>query len=917
MPSKNSLIFVFFLFLVSLFSAVLVVEAVTNNTLIAKTSTTTFTFVEGDLVKLKPSVSDLDQDKVFVYYFSPLNKSGEWQTTLNDAGTYKTKILVSDGRNEVEEKITLIVKNKNQPPKIKDTSLVNQEGDKIDLKKLISDPDKDDLKITYEKPFNQQGVWDTSYFDAGKYSTKVVVSDGEFLIKENINLVIKNKNAPPGITSFSPKTDVVVKEGQKINFKVDVKDVDNDKVNVLWQVDGINYSQEKSFEHVFNYSSAGKHKVLVKVSDGQDEIFKSWNVLVNNTNRAPVLRLPSLITVKEGEKITLKLPVVDLDGDKLKYTFSSPLEKGVWKAGYNDAGNYTVSVNFTDGKFVIGQTIILVVEDVDRAPTINFQEIKVNEGQRLVLNLNKLVADPDKDNLSITATNLPTGAKLNNGILEWIPSYNVVQRKVNFFTNFLNRIKLEKFIFAQSKKVSVPIVVCGKKVCSNKSLVLKVVNKNQKPLLSQMNNIVVGETKVVSLKPIANDADKDIVKYRFEQPFNSKGVWKTSFGDAGNYTVKVMASDGKTSDTKFVNVVVKNKNRRPTFKIKKDYFKINENQKFGMYVDATDPDGDKLNISVAELPRGASFKNQVFSWTPDYDIVSERKPGFLNNIYAKSDFLNRRFNDEYKQFGINFIASDGEFKVVHPVLLTVKNVNRPPKMNSYFPAISLSGLVGEEIVFRANVSDPDGDKLTYEWDFGVWDEGLVDGSEIGRTFVEPGVKLVRVKVGDGTYFTEQEWRVRISAPVVEKSIPLALAETKTEPVKKVEEIKPVVKESVQVEKKVVSEVKEEKVEVKKTEERVAVVKQVEQQAEQYDTYTQYVIDVPAESEVSQAVVSPELVQPVVEKVPETQNNYKQYVIDVPADNPIKVIAEPVVPVQVVTEPVVQGESQFASYIIEH
>ncbi len=932
MRFKTKLIFVFFIFLIFILFGV--AGAVSNST---NVKSTTFTVVEGDIVKLKPSVSDLDQDKVFVYYFSPLNKSGEWQTDLKDAGTYQTKILISDGRNEVEEKVTLVVKNKNQAPTLKDKSLIYQEGDKIDLKKLISDPDKDKLKMSFEKPFNQEGVWQTTYANAGKHNVLVTFADSEFTIKETIAIVIKNKNAPPEISSFSPKQKVLGVEGQTIKFQVKATDFDKDELNYLWQVDGKNFSQEASGSYYFDFSSAGKHKVLIKVTDGQADLFKLWDVLINNTNRAPVLNLLSPVTIKEGEKLTLKLPTKDKDGDAIKYTFSSPLQKGFWQTNYNDAGNYTIEVKVTDGGFVTSQNITIVVQDVDRAPVIKFQEIAVKEGQDLKLNLTQLIVDPDGGKVFIKASLLPAGAKLNKGVLEWKPSHTFIQRRVNFLTNFLSRIKLEKLIFAQSKKVKIPISACGKILCTNKTLELKVTNVNQKPVLQQMKDVVVWETKKISLKPIASDTDKDVLKYRYGKPFNSKGEWKPGYSDSGNYTIEVMVSDGYSSATKQVNVLVKNKNRPPTFKIKKDYFKLNEKQAFSMKVTANDVDGDKLNLSVAELPRGASFKNQVFSWTPDYDVVTERKPGFWNNFYAKSDFLNRRFGKEYKQLGIDFVASDGDFKVVHPVLLTVKNVNRPPKIVNYFPVVNLQGKVGEEIVFHANVSDLDGDKLTYEWDFGVWDEGVIDGPVMGRTFVDSGLKTVKVKVGDGTYFTEQEWGVRIVAPVVEKSVPLALSEVKKEEVekkevkkvelvkkvepKKVEPVKPVEK-VLSVKKEVVKSVMQPQVVVQPK----AVVPQVIAEPEE-QTYIQYVIDVPAE-EVNQPVVKiqPVKVEPQVNVQPQVvvepeEHNYVQYVIDVPPEEPTQVeVVTPVVEVvepQLLQEVVQDGGPRMVSYVVEH
>ena len=128
-------------------------------------ATTTLEVVENDLVKLVPTAIDPDGDKITFYYESPFNENGEWQTTLDDEGTYLTKIIASDGVSQNEEEVTLLVKNKNQPPQIKNNKLTVYEQETVDLKPLASDPDGDELKYIFEEPFDEEGTWTPSYKD--------------------------------------------------------------------------------------------------------------------------------------------------------------------------------------------------------------------------------------------------------------------------------------------------------------------------------------------------------------------------------------------------------------------------------------------------------------------------------------------------------------------------------------------------------------------------------------------------------------------------------------------------------------------------------------------------------------------------------------------------------------------------------
>ncbi len=65
---------------------------------------------ENDFVNIVPNASDPDKDKLTYTFTYPLNKSGQWQTQVGDAGIYPIVVTVSDSETETKMEFTLFVK---------------------------------------------------------------------------------------------------------------------------------------------------------------------------------------------------------------------------------------------------------------------------------------------------------------------------------------------------------------------------------------------------------------------------------------------------------------------------------------------------------------------------------------------------------------------------------------------------------------------------------------------------------------------------------------------------------------------------------------------------------------------------------------------------------------------------------------
>lgn len=250
--------------------------------------------------------------------------------------------------------------------------VIAEETEKVSLKIDAEDPDADSITIEYSSPLDKNGEWQTTYGDAGEYTVTITVSDGTLSASDDVLVIVNRKEEAPTINSFEPESlTLEAKEDTKLEFKIAASDKNKDKLKYLWQLDDAEASTKDSFVYEMGYDDAGSHTVKAIVSDGKLEAKKAWSVEVKNVNRKPKLEAIADITVKETETVEIRKEATDPDGDEITYTISDPVgDDGVWKTGYDDAGEYEVGVTASDGEYDISQTVKITVENVNRAPVI-------------------------------------------------------------------------------------------------------------------------------------------------------------------------------------------------------------------------------------------------------------------------------------------------------------------------------------------------------------------------------------------------------------------------------------------------------------------------------------------------------------------------------------------------------------------
>jgi hypothetical protein len=94
---------------------------------------------------------------------------------------------------------------------------------------------------------------------------------------------------------------------------------------------------------------------------------------------------------------------------------------------------------------------------------------------------------------------------------------------------------------------------------TNSNVVTITVNAvNDAPVLSALNDLTFVEGDYINVNATATDADRDTVGITYSAPLDaSQGVWQTSIGNAGTYTVTVTANDYRGgTDTKTFTLTV-------------------------------------------------------------------------------------------------------------------------------------------------------------------------------------------------------------------------------------------------------------------------------------------------------------------------------------------------------------------------
>lgn len=427
--------------------------------------------------------------------------------------------------------------------------------------------------------------------------------------------------------------------------------------------------------------------VLVAVDRWGDVDSVKWRIFVRSPlDSTPVFTTDSKTlpySVMALDTLHTSVHAQDPNEKPLTYSFVKPAPEGIsidsltgaitWVPPVADTGKKEIIILASNGNQKSTLTWNITVLPENQPPKLVSPGNKtVNENQILQFVLE--ATDPNNDSLEfLFGSTFPNGAKLDHNQFSWTPSFSSAgTHKVVFVIKEKNR---------------------KQPLSDSQTIFITVINSNQKPVLTNPGTIngVVNQKMTYTLTATDPDGDK-ITFAMIDEPNGSvldenTYTWTPTYSDAGEHSVKFIASDKFLSDTITVTLKIKNVNGTPVL-TKPANQTISENQLLEFTLEASDPNNDSLIFSMKnDAPSGATLKGSAFSWRPDYT-----QAGSYTITFYVRDNVSPPLTDSAK------------------ITIKVNNVNAPPVLTN--PG---NKIVNENtrLVFALSATDVDNDALTF------------------------------------------------------------------------------------------------------------------------------------------------------------------------------------------------------------
>jgi hypothetical protein len=310
-----------------------------------------------------------------------------------------------------------------------------KEGDLLSITLSATDEDADDLVYSVNPllsgvRFNAVSgdfEWRPEVGQRGNYTLTFAVDDGQGGTDSEEVLISVNKlNRPPTLDPIPVR---VIAEGQTLSLVLSGSDPDGD--DLTYQVVGVPPEHSRIKENRFiwdvDYDQAGDYNIDFRAYDGTEySLRQRAHIVVNNTNRSPVLAPIGPRSVAEGELLSIVLSATDEDRDTLTYSVN-PLLSGAklnsstgvfkWKPYVGQKGNYSLTFTVSDGKGgTDSEEVFITVKRVNRPPKFTTpppDNITLQEGESR--NFMVVATDPDGDPVNLSASGLRNWMSFENG----------------------------------------------------------------------------------------------------------------------------------------------------------------------------------------------------------------------------------------------------------------------------------------------------------------------------------------------------------------------------------------------------------------------------------------------------------------------------------------------------------------------
>jgi hypothetical protein len=585
---------------------------------------------ETQTIDLKKLIVDPDEDPLNYNFDSPFDNNGVWSTGYDDEGTYTIDVIFSDGEFNSKGRIEITVLKTNQPPVIlelfEEDKIVNaKEGKDLEFFVNAVDSDGEDLVIiwSYDDEIiseRSSGDFYLDYNQMGEHTLKLAITDGVKEVIKEWTIKVEGTNRKPELVILP----INLNEGETVYL--DLPDVDLDGDELVYSFES---PLNEEGEWTTDYEDEGSYELKITVSDGEFVNSEYVEIEVSNVDRSPVLKLPEELRVYEDETLSYTFDAIDLDGDKIEFSFDGLPEEAefkdktlTWKPGYDyirrsqgmisnilntlrlehlflNSRSFSLAVTACSEDTCVTENTEVIVYNVNRKPEFTIlNDLKITELDLAQLNTEAI--DPDGDIVRVYFTD-PLSKKAG----EWQTDYD----DEGVYTTYVTATD-------GKSGITMPVQITVEK------------NNREPSLHIQNDQLVVNENQQFMFTVSASDPDNDELTIKLDNPppgasfnegvflwtppynvvVNRSDKWLDNFvsnfdhlnkkfsSEKATVWLNFVASDGSAEVVHPVKVIVKNVNVKPEILdvIPVNQFTVPVGKPIVFHVTAKDFDGDRL-----------------------------------------------------------------------------------------------------------------------------------------------------------------------------------------------------------------------------------------------------------------------------------------------------------------------------------
>ncbi len=456
--------------------------------------------------------------------------------------------------------------------------------------------------------------------------------------------------------------------------------------------------------------------------------------LYNCMNDAPVISFIPRLLFKEGDVVTITINAIDYEDDSLSYEINDTrfiadenlLNVFRWIPGFEDSGDYIVSVSADDGEFKTALDVSFTIRNTNRAPKFNtIPELSWNEDSNYTLNLSEYFYDEDLDSLIYGIENTSSDTHIS--------IYSFAQGIITFISN-QNWFGSDWITFWAFD---------GRDKTISNVINLSVNSVNDFPIfISNIENKTWDEDTIATINLNSYFEDVDSV-LAYEVSGNSNITISINNGIAslsspkdwyGKEEVVFSATDGEfTINSNPIILTIIEKDELPEFVNFSCQSEINEDEEHNCVLEATDFENDDIVFSIGDEDKlKCTMQNSTLYYISN------------NNYFGNAS--------------CELIATDNDGSTSFLFNVNILPINDAPVITSYSPQNNAIIPEGKSRLFSIQATDIES-KPKIEWLF----ENQVVGSGSSYSFNKPvGSYILTAQVSDSQYNVYKLWNIVVT-----------------------------------------------------------------------------------------------------------------------------------------------------------